>query len=127
MYLLLYPSTQELNILGGQLFQVGAWLGILYALYSIVCSILQGMNLQKKGIIYLFISIFIKFIFNQLLVPFFGINGFIYSTMIAYGTWIYLSYLQIKKHSTFKLKKPNVQLHPHSSFMSAHEYQCYFD
>ena len=104
VYLLLYPSTQELNILGGQLFQVGAWLGILYALYSIVCSILQGMNLQKKGIIYLFISIFIKFIFNQLLVPFFGINGFIYSTMIAYGTWIYLSYLQIKKHSTFKLK-----------------------
>ena len=104
VYLLLYPSTEELNILGGQLFQVGAWLGIFYALYSIVCSILQGLNLQKKGIIYLFISIGIKYLANQLLVPFFGINGFIYSTIIAYTTWICLSYLQIKKHSTFKLK-----------------------
>lgn len=103
VYLLLYPSTEELNILGGQLFQVGAWLGIFYALYSIVCSILQGLNLQKKGIIYLFISIGIKYLANQLLVPSLGINGFIYSTMIAYMTWIYLSYLQIKKHSTFKL------------------------
>ena len=103
VYLLLYPSTEELNILGGQLFQVGAWLGIFYALYSIVCSILQGLNLQKKGIIYLFISIGIKYLANQLLVPPLGINGFIYSTMIAYMTWIYLSYRQIKKHSTFKL------------------------
>lgn len=104
VYVLLYPSTNEINSLGGELFKVGAWLGIFYAMYSILCSILQGLNLQKKGIYALLLSIIIKYIANQLFVPFFGINGFIYSTILAYLTWIILSYLQIKKHSTFKTR-----------------------
>lgn len=104
VYILLYPITKELNILGGQLFKIGVWLGLFYALYSIFCSILQGLNLQKKGITYLFISIGIKYVANQLLVPLCGINGFIYSTILTYSIWIILSYLQIKKHAQILLK-----------------------
>ncbi len=99
IYLILYPSTREVNQLGGQLFASGAWLGIFYALYSITCSILQGLNLQRKGIYYLLFSLFIKYIANLLLVPLIGINGFIYSTILAYLSWIILSFIQIKKLS----------------------------
>lgn len=99
IYLILYPATREVNQLGGQLFASGAWLGIFYALYSITCSILQGLNLQRKGIYYLLFSLFIKYIANLLLVPLIGINGFIYSTILAYLSWIILSFIQIKKLS----------------------------
>ena len=105
VYLLLYPSTKSINQLGGNLFAIGAWLGIFYALYSIICSILQGLNLQRKGIYYLVFSLIIKYISNFLFVPLFGINGFIYSTILAYLSWIILSLLQIKKHSLLQFNQ----------------------
>ena len=97
LFISFYQSTPELNTLGGELFQTGCWLGLFFSLYSILSAILQGLNLQNKGILYLIIALVLKYLSNQLLVPFFGVNGFVYSTFVAYSAWIGLSFLSIKR------------------------------
>lgn len=113
IYLLFYHSSNpNVNEMGGQLFVLGVGLGLFYAFYSILSSILQGLNLQNKGIIFLLIALGIKYISNQILVPLIGMNGFIYSTMLAYLIWLGLSFYQIKKKTRLSLKRTFKNLLP---------------
>ena len=104
LFISFYQSTPELNTLGGELFQTGCWLGLFFSLYSILSAILQGLNLQNKGILYLIIALVFKYVSNQFLVPLFGVNGFVYSTFVAYGAWMGLSLWQIKRVTNLSLR-----------------------
>lgn len=105
LFISFYQSTPELNTLGGDLFQTGCWLGLFFSLYSIVSAILQGLNLQNKGILYLGIALVLKYLTNQWFVPFFGVNGFVYSTFVAYSAWMGLSLWRIKKVTHCSIKQ----------------------
>lgn len=89
--------------LGGQIFQVGAFLGLFMALYSIITAILQGIGGQWYGIAFLVIAIVIKYIGNVLLIPLFLSNGASIATMIAYTFCICASLYVIKKKTGLKL------------------------
>lgn len=104
IFIVFYQSTPELNQLGGELFQTGCWLGLFFSLYSITSAMLQGLNLQNRGIGYLLIALVIKYLTNQWLVPVFGVQGFIYSTFIAYTVWLGLSYVAIKKTTQLSIR-----------------------
>lgn len=105
LFISFYQSTPRLNTLGGDLFQIGCWLGLFFSLYSILSAILQGLNLQTKGIFYLGIALVIKYVSNQWIVPVTGVNGFVYSTVFAYSVWILLSLWSIKRATHFSIKQ----------------------
>ena len=111
MFLLAHPiymffgaTSLELREIGGQIFQVGAFLGLFMALYSILTSILQGIGKQLYGILFLMIALIIKYIGNGIFIPRMGVNGAILSTMIAYTFSIVFSLIVIQKQTGFKFK-----------------------
>lgn len=110
LFISFYNSSDAVNQLGGELFRVGCWLGLCYSLYSIISAILQGLNLQNKGILFLIIALGVKYLTNQWLVPTFGVNGFIYSTFIAYGSWVGLSLVVIKQKATLSMRQIGKEL-----------------
>lgn len=105
LFISFYQSSSEINEMGGSLFRVGCWLGLCFSLYSIISAILQGLNLQNKGILYLGLALVMKYFANQWLVPFFGVNGFVYSTFVAYALWVGLSLVTIKKVSSVSFRQ----------------------
>ena len=104
IFIVFYQSTPELNQLGGELFQTGCWLGLFFSLYSITSAMLQGLNLQNRGIGYLIVALGLKYIMNQWLVPLLGVQGFVYSTFIAYALWLGLSYATIKRTTQLSVR-----------------------
>ena len=127
MSLLAYPiyglffssPIPELNELGGQIFQTGAFLGLFMALYSIVTSILQGISAQMYGIIFLVVALVIKYMGNVVLIPYFEVNGAILATILAYTFCIVMSLIVVKKKIGFKFRHLLRQLLPIFVFTGA--------
>jgi len=106
IYNLFFPSLiPELNQLGGQIFQTGAFLGLFMALYSIVTAILQGIGKQMYGIVFLAVALVIKYIGNVLLIPRLEVNGAILATIIAYLFCIMMSLIVAKKMTGFYFQR----------------------
>lgn len=91
------------NELGGEIFQLGAYLGLFMALYSIITAILQGIGGQWYGIAFLVGAVVIKYIGNVILIPIFLANGATFATVIAYAFCICASLYVIKKKIGLKL------------------------
>ena len=104
IYMFFGASSLELQLIGGQIFQIGAFLGLFMALYSIMTSILQGIGKQLYGILFLGIALVIKYIGNNLFIPTLGVNGAILATVLSYIFCIIFSLIVIQKQTGFKLK-----------------------
>ncbi|MCL1950608.1 MAG: polysaccharide biosynthesis protein [Turicibacter sp.] len=103
IYVMLFGrGYEEMNIMGGEIFRVGASIGLFMALYSIVMAILQGIGAQFYGIALLAISLVIKFAGNVLLLPRFGVWGGVIATNAAFGFCIVGSLFIIKKRTHLK-------------------------
>ena len=102
----IFVSSQmpEINAIGGQIFGLGAFIGLGMALYSITTAILQGIGEQKRGIIFLGISLLIKLVGNITLIYFFQVNGAIISTLMAYLFCITMNLIVIRNKTKFKFK-----------------------
>ena len=75
------------------------------ALYSIVTAILQGIGKQWYGIIFLGVSLVIKYLGNVFLIPIFQTDGATMATMIAYTFCITMSLIVIKRETGFKVSQ----------------------
>jgi len=105
IYLLFFSSPiPELNELGGQIFQTGAFLGLFMALYSITTAILQGIGAQLYGILFLVIALVIKYVGNVVFIPYLEVDGAILATILAYGVCIMMSLIIVKKKIGFSFR-----------------------
>ena len=98
-------STPGYNAMGGDIFRLGSLLGLFMALYSIVTAILQGIGKQWYGIIFLGVSLVIKYLGNVFLIPIFQTDGATMATMIAYTFCITMSLIVIKRETGFKVSQ----------------------
>ncbi|MDO4924388.1 MAG: polysaccharide biosynthesis protein [Turicibacter sp.] len=106
IYIMFFNSaTPGYNQMGGDIFRLGSLLGLFMALYSIVTAILQGIGKQWYGIIFLVISLVIKYFGNVLLIPIFKTDGATLATMIAYTFCITMSLIIIKRQTGFKVSQ----------------------
>ncbi len=106
IYIALYNSDRVgINAHGIEIFQHGAIIGLFLGLYSMVMSILQGINEQYRGIIYLGVGIVIKAVLNVPMIQLFAVDGAIISTVIGLSVTLLLAFIRIKKvtHINFKL------------------------
>jgi len=111
-YIFVSSNLAEINAMGGQIFGLGAFLGLFIALYSITNAILQGIGEQRYGVISLSIALIIKLVGNVILIYLFQVNGVIISTMIAYIFCIVMNLTVIRKKTGFNLKKLGHRLVP---------------
>ncbi|MGL4338135.1 MAG: putative polysaccharide biosynthesis protein [Turicibacter sp.] len=104
VYITLFNSrTVGINAWGIDIFRTGSFIGLFLGTYSITASILQGINLQYKGIIYLAIGIGIKALINIPLIHAFKYNGSMFATMIGMSVTLALCFNAIIKETDFKL------------------------
>ena len=96
-------SVKGYNAMGGDIFRLGSLLGLFMALYSIVTAILQGIGKQWNGIIFLVLSLGIKYLGNVLLIPIFKTDGATMATMISYTFCIVMSLVVIQRETKFKV------------------------
>ncbi len=98
VYIALYNSSEVgINAYGIDIFRNGAVIGLFLGLYSMVMSILQGINEQYRGIIYLVIGIGLKAVLNLSMIQLFEVNGAIIATLIGLGTTLALAFIRIHK------------------------------
>ncbi len=98
-------SVKGYNAMGGDIFRLGSLLGLFMALYSIVTAILQGIGKQWNGIIFLVLSLGIKYLGNVLLIPIFRTDGATIATMIAYTFCMVMSLIVIQRETGFKVSQ----------------------
>ena len=96
-------SVKGYNAMGGDIFRLGSLLGLFMALYSIVTAILQGIGKQWNGIIFLVLSLGIKYLGNVLLITIFKTDGATMATMISYTFCIVMSLVVIQRETKFKV------------------------
>lgn len=105
IYVVLFGTGDyEMNVLGGNIFRVGAIIGLFMAFYSIITAVLQGIGAQYYGIGFLAVSLVIKYFGNVLLIPRFGVTGAVIATNLAYGFCIVGSLIIIKKRTDFQFR-----------------------
>ncbi|HEX6594963.1 MAG TPA: polysaccharide biosynthesis protein, partial [Bacillota bacterium] len=85
-----------------------AWyapVALLFALFSVTSSILQGINEQRFAVIHLLAGLLLKVLFNIQLIHTFGAKGAIFGTAIAAGTAVSLNLWRIKRSIYFSYKQ----------------------
>jgi len=96
IYVMLF-NREGLNVIGGAMFGIGAFIGFFLAFNSIISAIIQGIDRQYKALIFLVIASVIKWGGNVLLIPLLEVNGAILATIVAYSFCIVMNYLEIRK------------------------------
>lgn len=113
IYILFFNSSVPgINEMGTEIFTTGAFLGLFMALYSIVTAILQGIGGQWYGIVFLVISLIIKYIGNVMLIPILYSNGATLSTILAYVFCVGASLIVIKRKTGFKTRTLGKEVMP---------------
>ncbi|HLR73683.1 MAG TPA: polysaccharide biosynthesis protein [Virgibacillus sp.] len=85
-----------------------AWyapVSLLYALFIVTSSILQGINQQRFAAVSLSAGLLIKILFNIQLIHMFGAKGAIFGTALAVGSAVTLNLWQIKRSIHFSFKE----------------------
>lgn len=96
-------GMENLNVTGPLL----AWyapIALLFSLYTVSSSILQGINEQRFTIVSLIAGFLIKVLFNMTLIQTFGAKGSIITTGLAVGTAVLLNFWRIKVSIRFSFK-----------------------
>ncbi|RYG71537.1 polysaccharide biosynthesis protein [Lentibacillus lipolyticus] len=79
--------------------------GLLFAMFTVTASILQGINEQRFALISLSGGLLVKVLFNIQLIHIFGAKGSIFGTMLAVGTAVALNLWRIRKAIHFSYKQ----------------------
>lgn len=85
-----------------------AWyapVALLFALFSVSSSILQGINQQKYAVFSLLAGLLIKVLFNIQLIYIFGAKGAIFGTALAAGTAVAMNLWRIHSAIDFSFKE----------------------
>lgn len=85
-----------------------AWyapVALLFALFTVSSSILQGINQQQFAVVSLTAGLLVKVLFNIQLIHTFGAKGAIFGTALAVGTAVSLNFWRIKSTIHFPFKK----------------------
>lgn len=97
-------SLKHIHITGPLL----AWyapVSLLFALFIVSSSILQGINQQRFAVISLSTGLLIKILFNIQLIHMFSAKGAIFGTALAVGTAVSLNLWQVKRSIHFSFKQ----------------------
>ncbi|MFD2045568.1 oligosaccharide flippase family protein [Ornithinibacillus salinisoli] len=70
---------------------------LLSSLAITALSILQGIGYMKRTAGFIFGAFFMKWVLNQILVPFFGINGSALATVLSLGALCVISLFELKR------------------------------
>ncbi|ASN04937.1 putative polysaccharide biosynthesis protein [Virgibacillus necropolis] len=79
--------------------------GLLFGLFLVTSSILQGINQQRFAVISLSGGLLIKILFNIQLIHMFGAKGMIFGTALAVGTAVTLNLWRIHTSIQFSFKQ----------------------
>lgn len=85
-----------------------AWyapIALLFALFTVSSSILQGINEQRFSVVSLFAGFLVKLFFNTVLIQTFGAKGSIIATGLAVGTAVVLNFWRAKVSVNFSFKQ----------------------
>ncbi|GGJ50670.1 putative polysaccharide biosynthesis protein [Virgibacillus salexigens] len=100
----LFGEMDKLHISGPLL----AWyapVALLFALFSVSSSVLQGINQQRFAVISLSAGLLVKVLFNIQLIYLFGAKGAIFGTAIAAGIAVMLNLWRIRASIDFSYKQ----------------------
>lgn len=98
----IYTAFYEYNEFGNLVLLVYAPVAILFALFTVTCSIMQGINKQWYTMVYIVIMFAVKLVVNIPLIMQFYTVGAVLGTMISLSVGIILNLLTIKYFSKFK-------------------------
>ncbi|HJE19993.1 MAG TPA: polysaccharide biosynthesis protein [Aliicoccus persicus] len=98
----IYTAFYEYNEFGNLVLLVYAPVAILFALFTVTCSIMQGINKQWYTMVYIVIMFAVKLLINIPLIMEFYTVGAVLGTMISLAVGITLNLLTIKYFSKFK-------------------------
>ncbi|TMN21217.1 putative polysaccharide biosynthesis protein [Lentibacillus cibarius] len=79
--------------------------GLLFALFTVTSSILQGINEQRFAIVSLAGGLLVKVLFNIQMIHMFGAKGVIFSTLLAVGTAVALNLWRIRTAIQFPFRQ----------------------
>lgn len=99
-----FYSLKTLDITGSLL----AWyapVALLFALFTVTSSILQGINQQNYAVVSLLIGLLFKVLLNIQFIHTFGAKGAIFGTALASGIAVLLNLYRIKKAVNFSFKE----------------------
>lgn len=103
----LYGSFYGLDTLDvtGSLLAWYAPVALLFALFTVTSSILQGINQQNYAVLSLLVGLLVKVLLNIQLIHTFGAKGAIFGTALASGIAVVLNLYRIKKAIRFEFKQ----------------------
>ncbi|MGX6443094.1 putative polysaccharide biosynthesis protein [Neobacillus sp. K501] len=96
-----YTVFYEHKILGTEVLQVYAPVAILFALYLVTASILQGINEQRYTVLSLLVGLLIKLSLNIPLIKMFETKGAVLATALGYLAAILIQFFVIKKYASY--------------------------
>ena len=106
IFIILSNTDPGMNEIGGAIFSVGAFIALVMGLSGILSATIQGINRQFKALIFLLIAGIIKLVGNLVLIriPILNVYGAIIATILAYGFFLVMNYLEIRKTTGIKTR-----------------------
>lgn len=102
----------EYASIGGELLMWYAPTGILFALFIITTSMMEGMDQYKQAVYSMLVGVAVKIIFNYPMVQAFEGMGSIITTNIGFAISILINLLYIKKEAKFHMRNLAKELLP---------------
>ncbi|WP_147805157.1 putative polysaccharide biosynthesis protein [Alkalicoccus halolimnae] len=99
MYAALF-GLEEMTI-GGEMLRTYAPVAVLFSVFAVTASLLQGINQQKFAVIALLAGILFKVVFNSLFIQLFGPQGGVFATTGGYLLSITINIWAIGKFADF--------------------------
>ncbi|MFC7393576.1 putative polysaccharide biosynthesis protein [Scopulibacillus cellulosilyticus] len=101
---MIYGMLYDVNgiIIGGHILRWYAPTALLFALFSVTASILQGINMQKVTIFSLLVGVLIKLILNPLFMMWFGMVGPILATNVGYIASVFINMVAITRTTGYQ-------------------------
>lgn len=100
----LYSSFYQYNEMGIKILLFYAPVSIVISLFTMTCSILQGIDKQNMTLYVVFIMLAIKAAVNIPLIMQFQTVGAVLGTFIALGTGVLINLFIIRKYGEFRIK-----------------------
>lgn len=96
-----YTVFYEHKLLGTEVLRLYAPVAILFALYLVTASILQGINEQRFTVLSLLVGLLIKLSLNIPLINMFETKGAVLATALGYLGAILIQFFVIKKYASY--------------------------
>src|SRR5699024_9627355 len=91
--------------INGNILRWYAPVGLLFAMFTVTSSVLQGINEQRFAVISLSAGLLMKILFNTILIHSFGAIGAVIATGLASGTAVVLNMWRIRSAINFSFKQ----------------------